>query len=54
MYDMLKELGAQHIKIFGGGGGTITEEEIASLEEYGIEKDLSSQRRYANGPRWYD
>ena len=38
MYDMLNKLGAQHIKIFGGGGGTITEEEIASLEEYGIEK----------------
>ena len=38
MYDMLNQLGAQHIKIFGGGGGTITEEEIASLEEYGIEK----------------
>ncbi|MEC8148356.1 MAG: methylmalonyl-CoA mutase family protein [Pseudomonadota bacterium] len=38
MYDMLDQLGAQHIKIFGGGGGTITEEEIAILEEYGIEK----------------
>ena len=38
MYDMLNQLDAQHIKIFGGGGGTITEEEIASLEEYGIEK----------------
>ena len=25
MYDMLDQLGAQHIKIFGGGGGTITE-----------------------------
>ena len=36
MYDMLDQLGAQHIKIFGGGGGTITEEEIAILEEYGI------------------
>src|SRR5215813_15037333 len=28
MVDMLKEHGAGHIKVFGGGGGTITPEEI--------------------------
>ena len=36
MYDLLKEKGAAHIKIFGGGGGTILPEEIKELQEYGI------------------
>ena len=38
MYDLLKEKGAEHIKIFGGGGGTILPSEIAELQEYGIER----------------
>ena len=33
MVDRLDELGAGHIRIFGGGGGTITPEEIAELME---------------------
>src|ERR1700739_3472325 len=37
MVDMLKERGAPHIKVFGGGGGTITPEEIADLQAYGVE-----------------
>lgn len=36
MYDLLKEKGAENIKIFGGGGGTILPSEIAELEAYGI------------------
>ncbi|MCO5259394.1 MAG: methylmalonyl-CoA mutase family protein [Crocinitomicaceae bacterium] len=36
MYDLLKEKGAPHIKIVGGGGGTILPSEIKELEEYGI------------------
>jgi isobutyryl-CoA mutase len=36
MYDLLKERGAGHIKIFGGGGGTILPDEIAELQAYGI------------------
>lgn len=36
MYDLLKEKGAGHIKIFGGGGGTILPEEIKDLQDYGI------------------
>ncbi len=36
MYDLLKEKGAPHIKIFGGGGGTILPTEIEDLHEYGI------------------
>ncbi len=36
MYDLLKEKGAGHIKIFGGGGGVILPSEISELHEYGI------------------
>ena len=36
MFDLLKEKGCGHIKIFGGGGGTILPEEIAELQDYGI------------------
>ncbi|MFI5204234.1 MAG: cobalamin B12-binding domain-containing protein, partial [Flavobacteriales bacterium] len=36
MHDLLKENGAGHIKIFGGGGGTILPEEIKELHSYGI------------------
>src|SRR5258705_5306971 len=36
MYDLLKERGCSHIKIFGGGGGTILPEEIKELQKYGI------------------
>lgn len=41
MYDLLQEKGAGHIKIFGGGGGTILPNEIAELEAYGITKIYS-------------
>jgi methylmalonyl-CoA mutase len=36
MYDLLKERGCSHIRIFGGGGGTILPEEIKELQDYGI------------------
>ena len=38
MFDLLKEKGAGHIKLFGGGGGTILPSEIKELENYGITK----------------
>src|SRR5487761_2463473 len=38
MIDMLRERGAGHIRVFGGGGGTITPEEIKELEAYGVER----------------
>ncbi|MGB7786347.1 MAG: methylmalonyl-CoA mutase family protein [Salinimicrobium sp.] len=41
MYDLLKEKGAGHIKIFGGGGGVILPEEIKELEDYGITRIYS-------------
>lgn len=36
MYDLLKEKGASHIRIYGGGGGVIIPREIKELHEYGI------------------
>lgn len=34
--DLLREAGADYVKIFGGGGGVIVHEEKADLEQYGI------------------
>ncbi len=36
MKDLLDEAGCGHIKIFGGGGGTILPSEIEELHQYGI------------------
>ncbi|WP_373550718.1 methylmalonyl-CoA mutase family protein [Haliscomenobacter sp.] len=41
MYDLLQEQGAGHIKIFGGGGGTILPHEIQELQAYGIARIYS-------------
>ncbi|MEM1135784.1 MAG: methylmalonyl-CoA mutase family protein [Bacteroidota bacterium] len=41
IYDLLKEKNAAHIKIFGGGGGTILPTEIESLHQYGINRIYS-------------
>jgi len=41
MFDLLKERGAEHIKIFGGGGGVILPEEIKKLMNYGIARIYS-------------
>ncbi|GMA63561.1 hypothetical protein GCM10025859_40010 [Alicyclobacillus fastidiosus] len=41
MYDLIRERGADHIRIFAGGGGVIVPEEIKDLESYGIAKIFS-------------
>lgn len=41
MYDLLKARNCGHIKIFGGGGGTILPTEIAELQHYGITRIYS-------------
>ncbi len=41
MKDLLDENGCGHIKIFGGGGGTILPKEIEELHNYGITKIYS-------------
>ncbi len=41
IYDLLKEKACGHIKIFGGGGGTILPSEIEDLHQYGINRIYS-------------
>jgi len=36
--DRLRDEGAEHIRVYGGGGGTITPEEIRALMDYGVER----------------
>ncbi len=49
LYDLLRERGAGHVKVFGGGGGTITEDEIAELQAYGISRIFSPHDGQAMG-----
>lgn len=39
--DLLRQRGADHIKVFGGGGGVIVPSEIAELEAYGVARIFS-------------
>src|SRR4051812_26535272 len=39
--DLLKKADASHIKVFGGGGGTITLSEARELEKYGVTRIFS-------------
>ncbi|MEM6397145.1 MAG: methylmalonyl-CoA mutase family protein [Bacteroidota bacterium] len=48
-YDLLREKGAPHIKIFGGGGGTILPSEIEELHAYGIDRIYSPDDGRAMG-----
>lgn len=41
MIDLLKEHGAAYIRVFGGGGGVIVENEIRELMAYGVERIYS-------------
>ncbi|MEM9984814.1 MAG: cobalamin-dependent protein, partial [Bacteroidota bacterium] len=41
MYDLLQERNCGHIKLFGGGGGTILPEETEELHAYGITRIYS-------------
>jgi len=41
MIDMLRERGAGHIRVFGGGGGVIVSNEIRELHDYGVERIYS-------------
>ncbi|GBC59535.1 methylmalonyl-CoA mutase [Desulfonema ishimotonii] len=48
MVDLLRERHADHIKVFGGGGGVIVPEEIRELEEYGVTRIYSPE----DGTKW--
>jgi len=41
--DMLKDHDAEHIKVFGGGGGVIVPAEIQKLHDYGVARIYSPQ-----------
>ncbi len=41
--DLLRERGASHVKVYGGGGGVIVPREIAELEKYGVTKIYTPQ-----------
>src|ERR1700759_4321626 len=43
MIDLLRERGAPHIKVFGGGGGVIVPAEIAELHAYGVTRIFSPE-----------
>ena len=50
MYDLLKEKGCEHIKLFGGGGGVILPEEIEEIQkmEEGEGKGPYNPQAYEN------
>ncbi|RSK57526.1 fused isobutyryl-CoA mutase/GTPase IcmF [Bacillus canaveralius] len=43
MYDLLKEKGSSHIRLYGGGGGVIIPREINELHDYGIARIFSPE-----------
>ena len=43
MLDLLRERGAGHIKVFGGGGGVIVATEIKELHDYGVARIFSPE-----------
>jgi len=43
MIDLLRERGAGHVKVFGGGGGVIVPAEIRELHDYGVTRIFSPE-----------
>jgi methylmalonyl-CoA mutase len=43
LVDRLRERGAPHIRVYGGGGGTIVPEEIEALQRYGVARIFSPE-----------
>ena len=50
MLDLLRERGAGHIKVFGGGGGVIVAAEIEELHDYGVTRIFSPEDGQKLGP----
>ena len=49
MLDMLRERGASHVRVFGGGGGVIVPEEVCALHEYGVTRIYTPEDGQAMG-----
>src|SRR3954447_2573985 len=43
MIDLLRERGAGHVNVFGGGGGVIVPAEIKALHDYGVTRIFSPE-----------
>ncbi|HEY7818388.1 MAG TPA: methylmalonyl-CoA mutase family protein, partial [Vicinamibacteria bacterium] len=43
LVDLLRERGAAHVRVFGGGGGVIVPREIRELESYGVTRIYSPE-----------
>jgi len=43
LIDSLRAQGAGHVKVFGGGGGTILPEEVEALHQYGVTRIFTPQ-----------
>ncbi|CAN5504103.1 methylmalonyl-CoA mutase family protein [soil metagenome] len=43
MVDLLRERGSGHIRVYGGGGGVIVQDEIDELQTYGVAKIFSPE-----------
>lgn len=43
MVDLLREKGASHIRVYGGGGGVIVDREIKELHDYGVSRIFSPE-----------
>ncbi len=54
LVDLLRERGAAHVKVFGGGGGVIVPAEIEELEALRRDQDLLARGRRAAGPAGHD
>ncbi|WP_173918551.1 fused isobutyryl-CoA mutase/GTPase IcmF [Halobacillus sp. Marseille-Q1614] len=49
MVDLLREKGAGHIRVYGGGGGVIIPREIKELHEYGVARIFSPEDGRSQG-----
>jgi len=49
MIDLLRERGAGHVRVYGGGGGTILPHESRALEAYGVSRIFSPEDGRALG-----
>src|SRR5262249_61451506 len=49
LLERLRAQGAGHVRVFGGGGGTITREEAAALEAAGVARIFRPEHRRALG-----
>jgi methylmalonyl-CoA mutase len=51
LVDRLAELGGSHIRVYGGGGGTITPDEARELEARGVAKIFGPRMADRSGSR---